>query len=185
MQTYKVLKSTQWSEGNYSIVPIRMQDRYDIMKWRNEQMYHLRQHQLLTPKDQDNYFETVISKIFDQEQPDQILFSLLEHEICIGYGGLVHINWRDKHSELSFIMNTVLEQDRFQEIWLVYLKMIEKAAFHDLNLHKIFTYAFDVRPCIYSIFEKSGYNREAELIDHCYIDGRFRKVVIHSKFNPL
>jgi cytochrome b involved in lipid metabolism len=34
------------------------------MKWRNEQMYHLRQSKALTPQEQDYYFENVISKLF-------------------------------------------------------------------------------------------------------------------------
>jgi hypothetical protein len=92
---YKVLHKQQFSVGNFSIVPIRFDDRHVIMKWRNEQLYHLRQQKPLTVEDQDTYFNTVVSKLFDQEQPNQILFSFLENGICIGYGGLVHINWID------------------------------------------------------------------------------------------
>ncbi|MFN6081872.1 MAG: GNAT family N-acetyltransferase, partial [Bacteroidota bacterium] len=98
-----------------------MEDRYDIIQWRNEQIYHLRQNQPLTIEDQDAYFENVVSILFDQEQPSQILFSIMEKDVCIGYGGLVHINWIDKNAEISFIMNTALEKERFQEIWLAYL----------------------------------------------------------------
>ena len=76
------------------------------MRWRNEQMYHLRQSKPLTEADQDRYFDEVVSQLFDQEQPEQILFSFLEGEKCIGYGGLVHINWGDRNAEVSFIMDT-------------------------------------------------------------------------------
>ncbi len=48
MNTYKSLNKQTFSKGEYSIVPIRFEDRYDIMKWRNEQVYHLRQDGLLT-----------------------------------------------------------------------------------------------------------------------------------------
>ena len=41
------------SDGQYKIVPIRYEDRFDIMKWRNEQMYHLRQSKPLTEEDQE------------------------------------------------------------------------------------------------------------------------------------
>ena len=34
--------------NEFKLVPIRYQDRYLIMKWRNEQLYHLRQESLLT-----------------------------------------------------------------------------------------------------------------------------------------
>ncbi|MBK8827806.1 MAG: GNAT family N-acetyltransferase, partial [Saprospiraceae bacterium] len=83
------------------------------MKWRNEQMYHLRQSKLLTVDDQERYFTNVVAHLFDKEQPDQILFSYIEGDVCIGYGGLVHINWIDKNAELSFIMDTKLESNHF------------------------------------------------------------------------
>lgn len=66
---YKVLTKQVYKIGDYSIVPIRFQDRYDIMKWRNEQIYHLRQAKPLTKKDQDAYFENVVAKLFNQEYP--------------------------------------------------------------------------------------------------------------------
>jgi hypothetical protein len=46
------------------------------MKMRNEQMYHLRQSAVLTIEDQDLYFENVVTKLFDQIKPDQILLEL-------------------------------------------------------------------------------------------------------------
>ena len=126
MSSYKVLNKQVFSSGNYSIVPIRMEDRFDIMKWRNEQIYHLRQDKLLTPENQDYYFQNVVDKLFNEDQPNQILFSFLENGECIGYGGLVHINWIDKNAEISFIMDTRLENERFVEIWNESLSLIEK-----------------------------------------------------------
>ncbi len=151
------------------------------MKWRNEQIYHLRQNRLLTEADQDAYFENVIAKLFDQERPNQILFSYLEGEKCIGYGGLVHINWIDKNAEISFIMDTALEKDFFSFHWQTYLTLIEKVAFEELQLHKIFTYAFDLRPRLYVVLEKSGYEREARLKEHCFFEGNYIDVILHSK----
>src|SRR5690554_7644655 len=104
MNYYKVLSKQVYTAGNYSLVPIRMEDRFDIMKWRNEQIYHLRQSKPLTLEDQNHYFNNIVTKLFGQEQPTQILFSCLEGDRCIGYGGLVHINWLDKNAEVSFIM---------------------------------------------------------------------------------
>ncbi|MCB0745756.1 MAG: GNAT family N-acetyltransferase, partial [Ignavibacteriae bacterium] len=59
--------------------------------------------------------------------------------------------------------------------------MIEKVAFDELNLHKLYTYAFDLRPNLYQALELAGYNREAILSEHCYFDNGFKDVVIHSK----
>jgi RimJ/RimL family protein N-acetyltransferase len=183
MNEYKALKKQIYTQGNFSLVPIRLEDRYAIMKWRNEQIYHLRQSKPLNIESQDAYFNNVIAKLFDTEQPEQILFSLLEKDKCIGYGGLVHINWVDKNAEISFIMNTDLEKNRFHEIWLVNLKLIEEVAFNNLYLHKIVTYAFDLRPNLYELLEKSDFVVEARLREHCYFDTSFIDVVIHAKFN--
>ena len=100
---YKALNKQVYKSGNYTITPLRFEDRLDIMKWRNEQIYHLRQNKPLTEIDQDNYFKNVIQILFNQNLPDQILFSFLKNDVCIGYGGLVHINWTDKNAEISFI----------------------------------------------------------------------------------
>lgn len=182
---YKCLNSQIFADGDYSLVPIREQDSYDIMKWRNEQIYHLRQAEPLTKEKQDWYFETVVAKLFEQEQPNQILFSYLKDEICIGYGGLVHINWIDRNAEISFVMNTELEDSLFEFHWKNYLGLIEKVGFDDLGLKKIFTYAFDLRPKLYFALNAMGFPNEVRLKDHCYLDGAFKDVVIHSKFNSI
>ena len=183
MNSYKVLNKQIFSKERYTLVPIRFEDRYDIMKWRNEQIYHLRQAKPLTQEDQDAYFENVVTKLFDQEKPNQILFSFLEDGICIGYGGLVHINWIDKNAEVSFIMDTALEKDGFQELWLSYLKLIEEVAFNGLSFHKIYTYAFDLRPNLYEAITNAGFFEDAKLKEHAIFEGRAIDVVIHSKIN--
>lgn len=183
MKNYNCLTNSIFQKGSFSIVPLRYEDRLDILKWRNEQIYHLRQNKPLTVEDQQNYFKTVVDNLFDQEQPNQILFSYLENGRCIGYGGLVHINWIDKNAEISFVMDTTLEVNDFQVNWINYLKLIEEVAFEDLKFHKIFTYAFDLRPHLYQAIEIAGFRREAVLKEHCLFNNVFLDVVIHSKFN--
>lgn len=183
MNSYKVLNNQVFECGDYSIVPIRYEDRMDIMKWRNEQIYHLRQDKILTEEDQNTYFDNVVSSLFTQERPNQILFSYLKGDTCIGYGGLVHINWIDKNAELSFIMDTVLESQGFEFHWKTYLKLIEQVAFNELGFHKLFIYAFDLRPHLYLAIEKAGFYKEAVLKEHCLFNNQFIDVVIHSKIN--
>lgn len=153
------------------------------MQWRNEQIFHLRQQTPLTPQLQDKYFKAVVASLFDKEQPDQILFSFLKGDELIGYGGLVHINWKDRNAEISFLINTELEKQYFEEYWVIYLKLLEQAAFEQLQLHKIYTYAFDLRPHLYQAVEKAGFIKEAILKEHYLFEGSFRNVVIHSKIN--
>ena len=178
---YTSLKSRKLSNKEFSIVPIRYEDRMLIMKWRNEQMYHLRQANLLTEEAQENYFRNNIAKLFSQEMPSQLLFSFLKNGKCIGYGGLVHINWIDKNAEISFIMNTELEKSHFEENWIAYLGLLEEMAFNNLKFHKLLTYAFDLRPHLYDVLEKTSYIREAILKEQCLFQNKYIDVVIHSK----
>ncbi len=181
---YKVLKQREYRDGAYKIVPIRNMDKYKIMQWRNEQIYHLRQQKPITKQEQDQYFNTEVKSLFEQEQPEQILFSFLHQNRCIGYGGLVHIDWDQKSAEISFLMQTELEKDFFEKNWLIFLKLIEKVAFTGLNLHKIYTYAYDLRPHLYPVLEKSGFIMVKRLEKTYQIYSQSFDVVIHEKINP-
>ncbi len=178
---YICLKNQSYEHNEFSIVPIRYEDRLEIMKWRNDQIYHLRQDQPLTEKDQNSYFKNTVATLFQKKNPNQILFSFLRKNICIGYGGLVHINWIDKNAEISFIMDTELEAEGFEENWSVYLQLIENVAFNELHLHKIYVYAFDLRPHLYDVLLSNNYFLDARLKDQCCFNEKFIDVVIHSK----
>jgi hypothetical protein len=182
---YNCLIQNEFVAGDYKIVPIRYEDRLDIMQWRNEQMYHLRQDKPLTAVAQDNYFKTVVSELFEKDNPKQILFSFLENNICIGYGGLVHMNWIDKYAEISFIMNTIMERESFKFYWTEFLNLIEEVAFIQLKLHKVFVYAFDLRPNLYDVLKANNYFNDAVLKEHCLFEGNYIDVVIHSKISVI
>lgn len=182
-KNYRCLAKNQFEINGFSLIPIRFEDRLDIMRWRNEQIDHLRQKEILTKENQEVYYREVLSPLFSEDQPNQILFSLLKNEKLIGYGGLVHINWFDQNAEISFIMETELQTNNFDEIWTNYLILLEKIAFQQLNFHKIYTYAFDIRPYLYETLENSGFIKEAILKEHCYFENNFIDVIIHSKIN--
>ena len=182
---YKVLTNNSFKSGNYLLVPIRFEDRLSIMRWRNEQVFHLRQDKMLTESDQTSYFQNIILPSYKEKTPTQILFSFLQNEKCIGYGGLVHINWRSKEAEVSFIMATELEADYFEKNWGTFLHLIEKVAFMDLYLSSLLTYAYDLRPHLYKAIENAGFQQTKRLEKEQLIKGKLVDVVIHTKNNPL
>ena len=59
--------------------------------------------------------------------------------------------------------------------------MIERVAFEQLKMHKIFTYAFDLRPHLYEVLENCWFIKEAVLKEHAFFENEFIDVVIHSK----
>lgn len=183
MRKYKCLDTNILKIEGFHIEPIRDEDKYDILNIRNSQLYHLRQKKPSTKENQDYYFDTTISGLFELDKPNQILFSFFEGENFIGYGGLVHINWIDKNAEISFVMKTELEESNFSNYWSKFLFLIEKLAFKELTFHKIFTFAFDLRPYLYEVLKKCKFKEEARLTEHCFFDDKYIDVVIHSKIN--
>jgi RimJ/RimL family protein N-acetyltransferase len=183
MRKYNCLSFSKFISNDFHLEPIRDEDKFEIMTIRNEQIYHLRQAKPLTLEDQKNYFSNVVSKLFEQDFPNQLLFSFFYKNEFIGYGGLVHINWIDKNAEISFVMKTKLEQDFFTFYWSNCLKLIEKVAFEEMKFHKIFTYAFDLRPHLYEMLLDSNYKEESRLKEHCFFENKYIDVVIHSKIN--
>ena len=82
-------------------------------------------------------------------------------------------------------MNTESENLFFYKFWNIYLRLIEEAAFINLKFHKIYTYAFDLRPKLFEVLEIRGYSKEAILKNHVFYQNNYIDVIIHSKFNKL
>ena len=180
---YSCLEQQVFTASNIKLVPIRYRDRYKIMKWRNEQIFHLRQSSPLVKEGQDVYFNDILSKQLSYSNPPQILFSILKNNVCMGYGGLVHIDWKTKIAEISFLTATELNVDSFNKVWGDFLRVIKHIAFEELSFRKIYTYAIDVRPEIYTTLVKHGFKVERVLPNEFDKNGVFFDVIIHSMKN--
>lgn len=180
---YTCLERQCYIAGKYNLVPIRMLDKNRIRVWRNDQMYHLRQQEKLTVEDQDLYFEKVVAKLFQQTHPDQILFSFLEDEECIGYGGLVHINWQTKSAEISFLMETAREPQEFSTLWSCFLLLIEKVAFEGLKFKRIFTFSYELRPRLYPILEAHQFVQQKRIPNALIYDQKRVDALVHVKLS--
>lgn len=179
---YKILSKNSFSYKEYRLIPIREEDKYVIMKWRNEQIFHLRQKTPLEIEEQDEYFKSTITPLFDQLKPNQILFSFLKSDKIIGYGGLVHLKWNKKEAEISFLIDTELQNKNFEKLWSIYLNLIEEVGFSCLELNKIYTYSFDVRPKLYELLEKQSYIFECQIKKAIKKEGKWLNALIHSKY---
>ena len=179
---YRALKGFCGKLGNYSLSPIRMEDSECIRKWRNDQITALRQKKPLSEKEQEKYFNEIVKSQFPQKQPDQILLRFtLENEL-IGYGGLVHLNWKDKRAEVSFL----LESERTKDITLyereckVFMNLLKICAFTVLGLNKISTEAYSHREFHVNALEAAGFAREGVLRKHVQIEGVWVDSVLAS-----
>jgi len=182
--SYRVFNS-ELIEGDYKIIPIRDQDKFLIMQWRNEQMDILRQQEPLTEEMQSRYFESVVNKERNMLHPNQVLVSYLKNNQLIGYGGLVHINWIDKRGEVSFLLETKRNENRelLHREYSIFLTVIKILAFDKLQFNKITTEAFDIRPQIIQTLEENGFVLEGRLRNHNLIKGKFVDSLLHGCFS--
>ncbi len=179
---YSCLKHQEFNDRAYRMVPLRMEDIFQIKQWRNEQIDILRQNALLTDEMQKAYYENVIKPSFSNDKPDQILFSVFKNDQFIGYGGMVHIDWKNKAAELSFLVETTRSKDTetYKADFAAFLTMIKKAAFNDLKFYRIFAETYDIRPLHISILENEGFKYEKRLKNRVEIDGKPTDALIHG-----
>lgn len=182
---YCCLDKQIFEQGEYKISPIRYEDRFKIMTWRNEQIYHLRQEKTLTKSDQEEYFLKVVSRLFSKKNPDQILFSFFKNELLIGYGGLVHINWNTKNAEMSFLVKTDFSKEckEYKESLTLFIQLIKKVAFEELFFKRLFTETYDIRDFHIKILEINSFLFEKRIKQKINYGGHYYDSVIHSITN--
>lgn len=181
---YKCLPQQKFGGGAYRLETIRYCDMMDIKQWRNDQIKILRQPQPLTDEQQELYYKNIVLPSLAHPQPAQILFSYIHNNLCIGYGGFVHIDWISRRAEVSFLLKTELIMDAFQYdiLFRTYLKLLKEIAFHHLQFHRLYTETFDIkeRKQHISILESCGFSYEGRLKEHIFIDGIYVDAIIHG-----
>jgi RimJ/RimL family protein N-acetyltransferase len=183
--SYSCLNTQSLSKNEYQIVPLRYQDIFNIKQWRNDQIDYMRQTEPLTDEMQTQYYQNVIAPSFKLKHPNQILFSYLFQNICIGYGGIVHINWPSKRGEVSFLLETQRTKDlnNYQKEFSTFLELIKKMAFEDLHFHRLYTETFDIRPHHVAVLEKEGFAFEGCMKDHIFLNGHYIDSLLHGCIN--
>jgi hypothetical protein len=179
---YKCLKCNFLNNNHFEIKPISIDDIEQIRVWRNKQMRVLRQKKIISKSDQISYFNDKLLPAFSQEYPNQIIFSYFKDKILVGYGGLVHISWEDKRSEMSFLLNPELTEieNIYEQYFSIFIDFMKEVNFSILDFHKLFTETYSHRFFHISILEKSGFELEGVLRDHIIIDKKYFNSLIHS-----
>ena len=184
MNTYRPLPQAVFQWQDYQLIPIRYEDREAIRSWRNAQLEVLRQAEQLGAAQQEAYFQRVVLPLFEQEQPGQLLFSLLHFGKLVAYGGLVHISWPDGRAEVSFLADPAraAEPATYHNDFLAHLRLLGQAAFAGLNFNRLFTETYDIRPAHVAILEEAGFRLEGRLRQHVRLaPGTFADSLMHGQ----
>jgi len=181
-RTYRCLPFADIHENDLRLRPLCAGDMLKIMEWRNSQMDILRQNTPLTAPAQMKYYYEYIEPEYNKKAPKQILFSVYYEETFVSYGGLVHIDWSARRGELSFICDPKIVNNlqKYKLIFLSFISAIKKIAFRGLDLHRIFTETYDVRPHHIAILESTGFAYEGCMKDHVQINGQFVDSLLHG-----
>ena len=187
MNTWSCLRQQYYEYMDYSIEPIKHDFIEPIRCWRNSQMDVLRQTAPISPSQQEAYFSKTILPSMSLMNPPNILMGLLLSDKLIGYGGLVHISWRDKRAEMSFLVDNLRATniDQYKLDFIAFISLIRNLTFVELGFHKLFTETYAFRCDHIDILEAAGFQREAVLRDHVMIDNKYVDSIIHSTFSSL
>ena len=182
INSYKYLKKNIFESNKYKLLPIRSDDIFKIKDWRNQQLDILRQKKILTNEDQEKYYKKIILPSFSEKKPHLILFSFLLNNQLIGYGGFVHISWKDNRAEISFLLDTkrVKNEEIYENDFNTFLKMIKIIAFNEIGFNRIYSETFYIRPQHISILEKNGFELEGRLRQHVLISENYVDSLLHG-----
>lgn len=178
---YQVLSATEYRLNNLSISTIDETYIQQIRIWRNQQIDILRQNQIITESEQIHYFNTRVFPLLESEFPQQVLFYCFYKGSFIGYGGIVHISYENKIGEISFLLDPNIPIDTFYEsVFILFLELMNKIAFQELKLNKLFTETFSTRMEHVPMLEKAGYCREGVRLSHVILNGQIADVYLHG-----
>ncbi len=180
--SFVCLTKKRFDFNEHSLVPIRYEDIFLIKDWRNKQVSILRQQELLTDSQQEAYYQRCILPQFFSSTPNFILFSYLHESRCIGYGGLVHIDWLSKRAEVSFLLDPGFTSDDkvYTQKFSIFLSLIKEVSFNVLSFNKIFTETYDIRSVHIQVLEKSSFRIEGRLRQHVFIEQKYVDSLMHG-----
>tara|TARA_B110000196_G_C21127910_1_gene656873 strand:+ start:1193 stop:1753 length:561 start_codon:yes stop_codon:yes gene_type:complete len=175
MNKYNCLDIQRFVIEDYLLVPIRKEDIQSIRIWRNSQIDVLRQKKPISENEQEEYYKNIIKKEFSEDKPKQILFSFLLKNECVGYGGLVHINWEEQSAEVSFLNETIRSKnlDFYFNDFSKFLNAILEIAFDKMKFKQLVTETYDIRLKTIEILEDFGFKKKICLEKHVKINEKF------------
>jgi RimJ/RimL family protein N-acetyltransferase len=163
------LSTLRRTVGPYVFVGLRHEDLEPLRRFRNEQIDVLRQREPLTREDQERWWREVVVPTHAAADPAFLLVSILDGGgAFLGYGGLVHADWRDGRAEVSFLVDPARRRDDalYAADLRAFLDFLLPFAFEDLGLRRLTTEAYAFRTRTIALLEAAGFVREGVWREH-------------------
>jgi len=120
----------------------------------------------------DELEELYLKHIHDQSERRFIITN--NNQETIGLMELTEINFIHRKAELSILVDQEFQGKGYG---MQAIKKILNHAFQVLNLHKIYLMVDERNKKAIYLYEKTGFSKEATLIDEFFVDGAYRPVI--------
>ena len=160
-------------------ISYRQIERWDLKllrDWRNldEIRSRTREYRLLNMVNQEDWFESM-----SRNRSNEMYLISLDF-ISVGVCGLCNIDWVNRNAEVSVYIGA--EYARRGGIGTAALKMLERKAFDEFNLHKLWAEIYSNNPISVALFEKCGYVEEGRLKEQVFKGGQYLDSVFFSLY---
>ena len=155
-------------------VRLRQVERTDLAQlrdWRNQEQIRMRarEYRMLNMDHQISWFDQIQTS--SRTEMFVILVgeeSALEwagmHWTPVGVCGLCHIDWINRHAEVSIYIGP--EEWQHKGVGTEVLHLLAKKAFSEFNLIRLWAEVYQFNESSVRLFEKCGYTREGTLRNH-------------------
>ncbi|MDD6193886.1 MAG: GNAT family protein [Lachnospiraceae bacterium] len=159
---------------------LREEDLPQLMEWRNLPNFkrNFREYRELNMTMQKSWYDKLVVG-----DPGTIMFAICEKETkeLLGCCGLCYINWVQRNADISLYVG-------YQESYIDDEGIAKEACtlmfdygFNELNLHRLWTELYEYDQAKVDFFTKEfGFNKDGELRDNHYMDGRWWNSHIYS-----
>ena len=113
-------------------------------------------------------------------------------EICVvnypysgmpcGVCGLTHINWKDRHAEVSIYIGDPEHEQRGVATWA--LRRLAEIAFLEYGLYRLWAEIYDFNEASIALFRKCGYRWEGTARSAVWHDGKWWDSHSYSLLGP-
>ena len=177
------MPSAEVREGAFRLMAVQDAQIEPIRQWRNRQMDVLRQLEPISEGQQRDYYANHVWPWLDHSEPPSVLVSYVRDDVLIGYGGLVHIAWEHRRAEVSFLLDpdTFEDDTTYSALFVPYLGLIQRLAFEELRLNRIWTETFSFRSNHIRCLERAGLRPEGVLRQHVWVQGEPFDCILHGR----
>lgn len=156
------------------LAPIRIKDMDVLYEWINDKelVNYNSSYKPVNYKSHIDWFESI------RNRDDIYVFGiyLFNENDLIGTCKLYSINYVHRCAELSIKIG---KKDFYSKgLGTEAVTLLNNFGFRDLNLNRIYLYVFSNNERAIRVYEKTGFKKEGILKEHCFIDGKYKDIVV-------